>query len=406
MSNYLPLMVREILIQTDWTENEIAAYSALLEKGAMGLTDLASETSISISTLQHSIKKLMLKKMIQKSLINGKPVYSAADIDQLKKWSKGYLKKYQQFENIIENFVDQYDFNPQMYTPKVRLYEGEKGVKQSYRTILNECESGEMRSMFSLEEGKSSALEEFFIKEYNVARAEKGKKLRCLAVDCPEARNYLGTDNENLRETKVIPRDFFLPSIDADITLFDESLHYMSANNKSIVSMLIKDSGLTHILRTIFDLFWFSADKLRFYEGIEGIKASYGDMIKLCKSKQIYGFFAVIEDVQPELQEFFVKKYVKHRVKERIAIKNIALKSPKAIKYKERDGKELRETVFVTEDFFPKLNSEVNLFDGYIHCMSFDKDGGFAFIVKDKYMAQILMGLFKIAWKSLKKDNE
>ena len=148
MSNYLPLIVRDTLMKTGWNENEIAVYSTLLEKGSMILTDLSEETSIPVSTLQYVLKKLSLKKMLSKTVMNGKPLYSVLNIEQLKKWMKGYTKQFHQFEETISKFIDQYDFNPQIYTPKVQFFEGSKGVKQSYRQILKECEDKEMMAIF------------------------------------------------------------------------------------------------------------------------------------------------------------------------------------------------------------------------------------------------------------------
>ncbi len=549
MSNYLPLMVREILSKTGWSENEIAAYSALLEKGAMGLKELSNETSISASTLQYVIKQLLLKKMLSKNYVNKKPVYFASDIIQLRKWVKGVSKQYETYKNTVDKFVDQYDFSPQMYTPKVRFYEGIKGVKQSYRTILEECNGMEMRTMFAIDESGKSELEDFFVGEFNLERAKKGIKSRCLAVDCNESRNYFKTEKAELRITKVIPRGFLLPNIDADITIFDNSIHYMSSNNNGVISMIIKDEGLSHILRTIFDSFWESAEKLtfrngvdgvlesynqvleimkelgvketksfysidlenrteieafiqkkfipsrvkegilsknialndpisrkykkdsevnlsktrlvssktfpavnielmtfkdmlffmshdtklqnafsmlvkdnalvstlgslfnimwstaercQFYEGADGIKQSYFDMIDECQAKEIVGFFSVIEEVRPDLQDFFIKEYVPLRVEKGISIKNIALKSPKTTYYKKNDAKDLRETRLVSNRQFPLLNTEFNLFDDKLHCMSFTEDEGFAMIVKDANLVSILKGVFGIAWDSLK----
>ena len=108
MSNYLPLIVRDTLMKTGWNENEIAVYSTLLEKGSMILTDLSEETSIPVSTLQYVLKKLSLKKMLSKTVMNGKPLYSVLNIEQLKKWMKGYTKQFHQFEETISKFIDQW----------------------------------------------------------------------------------------------------------------------------------------------------------------------------------------------------------------------------------------------------------------------------------------------------------
>ncbi len=552
MSNYLPLIVRNALLKTDWSENEIAAYSALLEKGAMGLTDLSTETGISVSTLQYIIKKLTLKKMLTKNLVNGKPVYLVSDVDKLRKWVKGYTKQFETLQNTVSKFVEQYDFNPQMYTPKVRFYEGIKGVKQSYKKLIEECEEKEIKAIFGTEEGLNSNLQKFFKEEYIPARIAKGIKMKNIGLDSDEAHEYQKNDKKELRETRIMPRNLFMPSLDAEITLSGDKIHYMSCSSKKgAFALILKDESLTHIFDSIFDLLWGSCDKLqfyegaqgiknayertlencssdemksfysinpnsrsaiedyiiekfvpqrvkkkiksknialqnpvsvkykeeskknlaetrlvtsehfpkqnmelcffddfihfmssanenrefsmilqdrglsemlnnlfstvwktsercRFYEGTEGIMQSYRDMVEDCQGDKIHGFFSVVEDVRPDLQEFFLEEYVPERAGKGIHIDNIAFKSPKSIQYQKDDARDLRVTKLVTEDIFPRLNSEINLYDDCLHCMSFDKENAFAFIVKDKYMVAILKGLFKVAWRSLdtkEKDN-
>jgi glycine betaine/choline ABC-type transport system substrate-binding protein len=91
-----------------------------------------------MSTAQYSLKQLIIKKMVQKTLCNGKPLYAVSDLDSLRKWLKGYLKQFLVYEDTIQKFIEQYDFNPKMFMSKVRFFEGYKGVKQSYRAMLKE----------------------------------------------------------------------------------------------------------------------------------------------------------------------------------------------------------------------------------------------------------------------------
>ena len=138
--------------------------------------------------------------------------------------------------------------------------------------------------------------------------------------------------------------------------------------------------------------------KIRYYEGVEGVRQSYLDMIKSCKTKNMVAIFAVVETIGVELQNFFVNEYVPARVKKGINIKNICLQSPKTLQYKKRDQMELRSTKFVSKKHFPLINTEVNLYDNSMHYMSFDADNYFAMIVEDKYISAMFKAVFNLLW--------
>ena len=261
MSNFLPLGVRSVLSKTGWTENEVAIYSTLLSKGAMDLSTLSHETSIGVSTIQYSLKQLIVKKMVQKTLLNNKPLYAISDIESLRKWLKGYLKQFTVYEETIQKFVDQYDFNPKIFLSKARFFEGYRGVKQSYRTMLKECRGNEIMGFFSVIENVGKELQDFFVQEYVPDRVQKGIFIKNIALESPKAIAYQRNDNEELRQTKLISKEFF-PMINTEINLYDDCLHCMSFNSKTAFALIIQDEAIVSILRAIFKLLWMHRDAL------------------------------------------------------------------------------------------------------------------------------------------------
>ena len=274
---------------------------------------------------------------------------------------------------------------------------GVKGVKQSYRQVLDECKGGEIRSVFSVEENKESELEKFFESEYIPQRIKNKIQLKNIAVESPESIYYKGTDDKQLRETKIIPRGSFA-SADTEISIFDNNLHCMSFYENSCFALMLKDKSLVSMLTSIFDILWSSAEKMRFYDGVGGIKESYLKMLSECKSKEIFAFLSIVEEEELDLQDFFTDIYVPNRVEKGIKMKNIALRSPKTIEYKLNDNDELRETKLIDEDKFPLVNCEINVFDEFLHFMSFNNGKAFAVIVKDDCVAKMVRAIFKILW--------
>ena len=271
MSNFLPLGIRNILEKTDWSENEILVYSALLEKGAMDLSTISQETGLAISTVQYSIKQLLGKKMLSKTIVNEKPNYLVSDIEKLKKWIKGFTKQFDHYTENVEKFVEQYDFNPQMTTSKVRFYEGYRGVKQAYKQMLKDCKDDEICAFFSVVEDIGKDLQDFFVKEYVTERVKKGIRMKNIAMESPKALSYQKNDDKELRQTKLISKEFF-PAINTEINLFDDYMHCMSFDEKGAFALIIQDDKLVAILKAIFVLLWTKKEGIYMTDQLEQLQ--------------------------------------------------------------------------------------------------------------------------------------
>jgi sugar-specific transcriptional regulator TrmB len=254
MSNFLPLGIRNILTKTQWNENEIVVYSILLEKGVMNISAISHETSLAVSTLQYTIKQLIAKKMIVKILLNNQPSYFVAKPEKLQKWVKGFTKQFQHYETDIENFVDQYDFHPQMKGLNLRLYEGLKGLKQSYKQMLKECHKNEIYTFSSQGEYFQPEIHDFFMKEYipQLIKQEIHMKNMSMNIQNDQSKKYDAL--ENIERKEVIEESF--PVINVEINLYNDCMHYMSFDEKGSYAFIIQDAKYTSIFRALFLFIW------------------------------------------------------------------------------------------------------------------------------------------------------
>ncbi len=271
MSNYLPLSVRKVLHETGWLDNEIVVYSSLLEKGAMDLTTISQETGIGISTIQYAIKQLLAKKMLAKTMTNGKPRYTVSDIDSLKKWVQDYIGQFQKYQSAIDLFVDQYDFDPKTFTSKVRFYEGYKGVKQSYRQMLKDCEDKEICAFFSVIEDVGEELQNFFVDEYVPKRAEMGINIKNIALDSPKTSMYQLNGKKFLSEIKVISREHF-PALNTELNIYGDYIHFMSFDNHTAFAVIINDPQLSLILKSVFSILWTQTEHIYMTDNTSELK--------------------------------------------------------------------------------------------------------------------------------------
>lgn len=140
-----------------------------------------------------------------------------------------------------------------------------------------------------------------------------------------------------------------------------------------------------------------------FFEGIEGIKDSYRHILDHAQG-EVCAYFSVKEEEQPDLQMFFVNEYSPERAKRNIYSRNITPKTPKTTFFKFQSEHLNMEVKMVPKEMFPLLNAEINIYGEYLHCMSFDKSGGFAVIIKGQ-IAALHKALFEIAWRTCSQLN-
>ena len=103
------------------------------------------------------------------------------------------------------------------------------------------------------------------------------------------------------------------------------------------------------------------------------------------------------------LQDRLWKEYVKARVDRGISMENLALDTPKARAYKERDKQELRETRLVPYGVFPHVNIEINVYGNRIMWMSFTPDNAYAVIMHDEFFTKMWTANWQMLWEKYAK---
>lgn len=255
MGNFIPLMIRDILSKTGWNENEILIYSTLLEKGSMKLADLSKETAIATSTIQYSVKQLITKRVIEKFYVNNKPVYRASDVEQLRKWMKGYGKQYEQMKIAVNNWIENYDFNPNIYTPKVRFFEGVKQVQNSYDQVLKEIQEPLIVNHLYINYTPQNEIMSFFEGSFIPNRLKKNIAFKSVAVATDFARYFLKRNDEHNRDLKMINEAVDL-HLNTEINVYDNCVHSVTFDHKSAFAMIIEDQSMAELQKGMIEKLW------------------------------------------------------------------------------------------------------------------------------------------------------
>jgi len=135
--------------------------------------------------------------------------------------------------------------------------------------------------------------------------------------------------------------------------------------------------------------------KVRFYQGIDGLKRIYEDTIK--ESTPIYlisDYERMFEAIEPE----WMWNYAKRRTEKSIKAFSIAKEGVKGREVKIKDTEQLRETRFIKEADF---ETEINIYGNKVALLSFRRPYA-GVIIEDMAIAQTLKSMWKIVWNQAK----
>lgn len=137
--------------------------------------------------------------------------------------------------------------------------------------------------------------------------------------------------------------------------------------------------------------------RIRFFEGIEGIKEVYKDALG-------YSDQEMLAWVSPTVagnfdMQFLDEYYLPKRVAKKIWVRAIAPDEPFMQKYKGLDEKSLRKTKLVSASLFP-IEVEINLYGkNKIAVMSFSEKIGL--IIESQKIFTTLKSIFEMNWNSI-----
>jgi HTH-type transcriptional regulator, sugar sensing transcriptional regulator len=132
--------------------------------------------------------------------------------------------------------------------------------------------------------------------------------------------------------------------------------------------------------------------KVKFYNGIEGLKSMYWETLESKETIRVYGS---IDDMWV-LSKDFVHDYVKERVKRKIHIRGLVPATAQAREYLKLNESEMRELFLIPFDKFPFTN-EINIYNDKVAIYSFRDQVGV--ITESADIAKTQKLIFELAWQ-------
>lgn len=140
-----------------------------------------------------------------------------------------------------------------------------------------------------------------------------------------------------------------------------------------------------------------SMPKVRYFEGLDGIKEIYEDTLKEGKDKLAYS--SISEISKQNAQELFEYNlnYLKRRKALNMHVRAIFPDTPISREYTKKDKEVLRESRLVPPDLYP-FESEINIYGNKIAIMSLKSNNYHGVIIESEPIVKTERSVFELAW--------
>jgi sugar-specific transcriptional regulator TrmB len=156
---------------------------------------------------------------------------------------------------------------------------------------------------------------------------------------------------------------------------------------------------IKYIIPELFSLYnTKEAPKVRYFEGLDGIKRALEDTL-FDENTEILATGGA-EDMFLVVGEEYSREYFKKRVKKNIKIRGIASADSGTIKVVKRNTEELREILIVPDDKF-HFSVETNIYNNKVLNISWKEK--FAVLIESKEIVDAQKKVFELAWAEAKR---
>ena len=233
------------LMRAGLTKPEAKVFLAGLELGEAPVSLLAKKAGVKRPTAYAILESLKEKGLLNSYKSRGKLVFFAEDPRLIERQLE---ERKQAIHDVLPELLSL--TNRLTKKPKIHFYEGDIGLEEILRDVLNYADS-ELCSWYSESYRLFDA--EFIHKYYIPKRLERHILSRSIMPDTPASRSIIAANVRELRQTKLIDPKYY--SLSIDVSLYGQSkMAVMSFKEK--IGLLIESPEIFAGLKGIFETMW------------------------------------------------------------------------------------------------------------------------------------------------------
>ena len=251
--------VRAALEQFGLTEKEAQLYLLLLQLGTVAASSLADRAGIARSTAQFTCQQLVRRGVLQMVEKGNTYLFTAESPEKLTMLLRRQMVDLEEKEDRMQRVMGELKAmkNPYTILPRVQFFEGKEGVERAYNSVLDELDEGETIRSFvkvlSQEDDGIAFRPE--LTRFMQMRVKKNVHSRLIAPATPASMTLRQTDHETLRETRLVPPEYF-QLVSAEIIIYKDKVYSMAFENNALFATITQNQSLATMQKAIFELAW------------------------------------------------------------------------------------------------------------------------------------------------------
>lgn len=234
---------KEILGQLGLNNKEVDIYLATLEQGLAPATTIAKTAGIQRTHFYDLAEKLLRLGLLKQVIKDRRRCFAALQPDKL---ISIYERRLELLKKAIPELESLHSSSGQK--PRIYYYEGRDGIEQINRdTLLHKGEIvGFTTPRFLTKHDEE--LSRLYIKK----RINLKNKVRVIGEVSPEIQSLRQRDKQELRETRMLPKDYFHSNI--EIGIYGNKVFVI--DYKQEFGFIVESEEISRTMKMIFELIW------------------------------------------------------------------------------------------------------------------------------------------------------
>lgn len=254
LDNIFFVRMEKILLQIGLLPKEAKVYLASLHLGSQPASVIARRSGIHRTTVYDVFKSLIRKGLATKTEKGSATYFQVLDpenlLSYLEREQREYSKKIDQQKEEIAHIIPVLKSleNPLSSKPKVKFFEGEKGMREAYDDTLTSTEP--IRAYANVEE-MHKAMPNFF-PEYYSRRREAGISIQAILPDNALCRERVQHNSKEARKAKLVSAEKY--SFSPELDIYDDKVLITSFREK--MAIMIQSKEIAELHKKMYDLLW------------------------------------------------------------------------------------------------------------------------------------------------------
>lgn len=244
--------LKDSLVSLGLSDKEASVYLALLELGRSTVSKISRHADVNRATGYVILDSLVNMSLAHISGKEPKQEYTAESPDNLVQLLREKKTRAEEALATAEGLALKLKSIQKVEDrPQVKFYEGIEGMKQVYEDTLTSKET--IRAFASVEDVHS--LFGNYFPTYYKRRAGKGISIRAVFPDTPASIERSRLDNEEARESILVPKDMY--EFHPEINIYDNKI--MIASWREKLGIIIESAEIADAMKKVFELAWIGA---------------------------------------------------------------------------------------------------------------------------------------------------